>query len=503
MATVFKRPGRKNWIAQWFNHDRTQRQERSTGTTDKKLAERLAQKWESREIERREGLVDVRAESLAAHQARALDHHLRDFLGFLESKGTSDQTIDTAEARIRALIEEAKANRIDDLSATSVLTAIKRLRQPGVVTAKGLSNKTASHYITAIKSFSKWLHRDKRAPADDLVSLQGFNAETDRRRVRRDALPEELACVLAAAEQSEFVTVPRPYRSASGELRVGSVRIHAPDRAWAYRVSAGTGFRASEVSSLTPQSFDLDADPPTVTVQAAYSKHKRADVQPIRRDLAEMLRPFLASKARDERPFGLPDKKHALILRADIETAREAWLAEAVDEKDRQERERSDFLRHTDSQGRVVDFHGLRHTFISQVVQSGASVKVAQELARHSTPTLTIGLYTHTRRVDLAAALEDLPPSSPSNADLRVSVLANGNRLTDDHQHQHQHSVTETVPGRANGFEPVRRAPTNKARCKSLYFRGLREPVPGGATIFGNAEGRTRTADLRVMNPAL
>jgi len=76
-----------------------------------------------------------------------------------------------------------------------------------------------------------------------------------------------------------------------------------PDRAMAYRVALGTGFRAKELRSLTPASFDLDADPPTVTVTAGYSKRRRQDVQPIRPDLAELLRPWLAKYGRDEPPF--------------------------------------------------------------------------------------------------------------------------------------------------------------------------------------------------------
>jgi len=39
-----------------------------------------------------------------------------------------------------------------------------------------------------------------------------------------------------------------------------------------YHLAAGTGFRANELRSLTPESFDLDANTPTVTVQAAYSR---------------------------------------------------------------------------------------------------------------------------------------------------------------------------------------------------------------------------------------
>ena len=39
-----------------------------------------------------------------------------------------------------------------------------------------------------------------------------------------------------------------------------------------YAVAMGTGFRAAELASLAPRSFDLDADPHTASVDAAYSK---------------------------------------------------------------------------------------------------------------------------------------------------------------------------------------------------------------------------------------
>ncbi len=497
MASVFKRPGRKNWIAQWFNHDRTRRFERSTGTTDRKLAERLANKWENREIERREGLIDVRAESLAIHQAQPLSHHLAAFMAYLEGKGTATQTIDTAEARIKAILSEGNMLTIHDLTPAGVLAAIKRLRVPGRVTPKGISNKTASHYITAIKSFSRWMVRDKRAALDDLSSLQGFNEQTDRRLVRRDLQPEEVARILEVASESESVLVERPYRTAEKERKVALIRMTVPNRAWAYRIAAETGFRASEVSSLTPESFDLNSVPPTVTVAAAYSKHKRMDVQPIRREFADLLAGFLKGKRRGERLFPLPPRKAALLVRADMENARARWIAEATDEADRAKRLDSDFLRHNDRQGRVVDFHGLRHTFISQLVQTGASVKVAQELARHSTPTLTIGRYSHTRRDDLAAALEELPGTSAFGARPSTSGQIAGGQLSlnvhGDHQHQHQHNMTKTGRQAASGCESVRRPPKDKARTKSLTFRDFCEPVRTDATLFVNAEYRPHT----------
>jgi integrase/recombinase XerD len=55
----------------------------------------------------------------------------------------------------------------------------------------------------------------------------------------------------------------------------------------------------------------------------------------------------------------------------------------------------------------VADFHALRHTYISRLVRSGANIKVAQELARHSTPTL--GRYAQVTLVDQTRALDALP----------------------------------------------------------------------------------------------
>ena len=46
-----------------------------------------------------------------------------------------------------------------------------------------------------------------------------------------------------------------------------------------YVLAAWTGFRKGEIGSLTIRSFQLDADPPTATVEACYSKRQRQDTQ--------------------------------------------------------------------------------------------------------------------------------------------------------------------------------------------------------------------------------
>ncbi len=103
--------------------------------------------------------------------------------------------------------------------------------------------------------------------------------------------------------------------------------ITGPDRAMNYRLAVGTGFRAGELRSLKPESFDLTADPPTVTLSAAYSKRRREDVQPIRSDLAELLHPWIAGKPRGELVLPLPDKT-AKMMRVDLRRAWVAWIRE-------------------------------------------------------------------------------------------------------------------------------------------------------------------------------
>ncbi|MBU4270781.1 MAG: tyrosine-type recombinase/integrase [Planctomycetes bacterium] len=65
--------------------------------------------------------------------------------------------------------------------------------------------------------------------------------------------------------------------------------------------------------------------------------------------------------------------------------------------------------------GRVVDYHSLRHGFITYLVTANVPPKVAQMLARHSTISLTMDRYTHLGIVDLVAGLKRLPAMPGGN----------------------------------------------------------------------------------------
>ncbi|MDZ4831760.1 MAG: hypothetical protein SGJ09_16385 [Phycisphaerae bacterium] len=120
---------------------------------------------------------------------------------------------------------------------------------------------------------------------------------------------------------------------------------------------------------------------------------------------------------------------------------------------------------------------------MSWVVASGASARTAQELARHSTPTLTIGRYSHTRMSEMTAALGGVPGLAPTS----VVQLAGGPPTSA------QTSVATSAvaaPDDANAVEPVRvdddpntiNKPPNSSRRKALG--GM---VCHHATLRGNA----------------
>ncbi len=83
------------------------------------------------------------------------------------------------------------------------------------------------------------------------------------------------------------------------------------------------------------------------------------------------------------------------MMRLDLKAAREKWIVEAKTDKEKAQREQTDFLKYKNDTGLYADFHSNRHTFITNLERAGVSPRRAQSLARHSDIRLTKGVYTH------------------------------------------------------------------------------------------------------------
>ncbi len=310
----------------------------------------------------------------------------------MESKGNDPKHVRSTRTHLERIVKPAGIERIAERTPSAVMQAVAAINADGPPAdrpirseaagdqtaakkkADGLSARAVNAHLTAAKSLSPWLKRDGRAADYALETLTKQNEQADRRRVRRALTPAEAGRVVRAA--------------ASGPEAGG---LSGPDRAMLYDLALGTGFRAEELATLTPERFALDADPPTVTVQAAYAKNGREAFQPIAVALADRLRPWLARRAPGSPVFDGMTDRTAEMLRVDLEAAGVPYQTPSG----------------------VADFHALRAAYVSNLVASGASVKVCQTLARHSTPSLTIGVYAKASLHDIRGAVENLPDLTP------------------------------------------------------------------------------------------
>ena len=341
---------------------------RVPGFKDKEATRQRGAQLEKQAALRAVGVVDRFAE----HRKRPLLEHIDDFAQALTAKGNTSAYVDLTKARTKRIVEECGFRLMGDLDPARLSTWVSEKR------TEDLSLQSLNFYIAAAKGFCRWLVRSQRLAESPLAHMGGFNVRTDRRHDRRALTGEEFGRLLAAAR--------------------GNTSIHGlsgDDRALLYTVAANTGLRASELRSLTEASFDFGSSPPTVAVEAGYSKHRRRDVLPLREDLVELIKSRLRKRkvvgiARSPEPLwpGVWHKHAAEMVRADLSKAE---------------------IEYTDAAGRVFDFHAFRHQFLSNLAQSGAHPKATQSLARHSTITLTMDRYAHLGLVDMSAALKTLP----------------------------------------------------------------------------------------------
>lgn len=334
-----------------------------SGFRDKRLAER--------EAAVREGETDAwRRDPTHARRVHseslALVEHVEAYEEHLEAKGSTAKHVQGTVNYIQEVCQICGFETVGHMDGGKVSAYIAELRRGG----KGV--RVINARITAVKSFTRWLFLTDRIRSDPMKSLSRDTAgeKIDRRHRRRALADDEVARLIRAAEVGPVV-----------------LGITGTDRAMLYRLAVGTGFRANELRSLFPESFHLADDPPTVTVEAGYSKNRQRADQPIDRELADGLTRFLADKPPQKQLFEVPAKPSHMI-RADLERAG---------------------IVYRDESGNVADFHALRHTFITRLIRSGAPPKVVQVLARHSTITLTLDRYTHLSTGDLQGALAGLP----------------------------------------------------------------------------------------------
>ena len=358
--------------------------------TDRRVSQTMLQELVQKVERQVAGMEDPTEEQMR----RPITEHLTDFEKSQKSKNNSPRYVLEITAKLRRIVDSCRWATVMQITASDVQGFLADLREGG------LSVQTSNHYLRAIKSFTRWLVINRRLKSNPLDSLSALNVRVDRRHDRRPLSQDEFTPLVQVADV--------------GPPAVG---LCGRDRAMLYILAAWTGLRRGEIGSLTLRNFRLDANPPTVTVEASYSKHRREDRQILHPDLVKRLQKWLRDRKPEpdeilfpisERTCGV-DRRTSEMMMQDLEAARNIWIEESPDAKTRKQREASDFLKYKDSQGRFADFHSLRHTFVTNLCKADISPKTAQTLARHSDIRLTMNVYTHVDEKEQAAAIERLP----------------------------------------------------------------------------------------------
>ena len=262
-----------------------------------------------------------------------------------------------------------------DIKDEKVEAYLRDLRQG----ERHLSHRRSNAYLVACQSFCNWVVNDRVWTRESpLRGLKKLDVKQDPRHTRRAITVEELRRLLAT--------------TATGPERYG---MGGWERCLVYWCAALTGLRAGEIRRLRVADFDLAGA--TVTVRAVKAtKNKQTRQQPLNAKICAALREFFGSRPPDSKAFGgsyiaLTDKT-VDMLRDDLGAAG---------------------IPYQDSQGNCFDFHALRGEYASLLIESGADIKQTQELLRHSTAALTLGVYARlTSQSRKAQAIENLPDLS-------------------------------------------------------------------------------------------
>ncbi len=282
--------------------------------------------------------------------------HLTDFIKRLGERNRCKSHILHTKYRLQRLIEECKWKLFRDVSPDKFSAWLAGQEK--------LSNKTRNEYLGHANAFFNWAERHGRIAHNPLKCVH--KQETvGRETFKRRALSlEELVLLVKKGGK----------------------------RGLAYLVAGCTGLRRGEMKQLLWSDVRLDGARLFIDVRAATTKSKKAAIIPLVPALADALQTARAKGINFTGrvfPRGLPSVK---TLAKDLQAC-----GIAVE----------------DERGFRVDFHALRHTFVSLLSTAGISELARVKLARHSEWKQT-DRYTDPHSIPLFAEMDKLALSLPS-----------------------------------------------------------------------------------------
>ncbi len=350
---------------------------------------------------------------------------------------------------LNRILAAIAAGQVAELKPLDVM-GYRQVRQ-----AEGVSNKTVNLEVGSLKAMLTWAAQAQIAPPNPIAHIKNLpTGKAYQRRPRRALGEAEAQKLIDAAFKCDIAAGAR--KAAKRTIAGGSKGSRYMSKARKFRVPQAplwlalleTGARWGELTQSVWA--DLDFIGKTLALRPETTKSKRERQIPLG---TELLAELLTLRKVHEGTGVIPPPATDLIFLTPNGTSWEGNRPNAL--RHLRQLLRDAGIAKTDSQGRSVDIHALRHTFATRLARAGVGLAQAQKLLGHADVRMTAEVYTHLENEDLHEAITSLPR-------LRIS----GAKVADD-------AKTEG--------------------------HGKRK-TPSTALLDGSG-GRIRTCDLRVMSP--
>ena len=408
----------------------------STGCRDEQAASQVLADLLSEAEKVRSGILTPDESHAARYAARPLTKHFADYLDFLKAKTVRGRKVSAAhrgnvEQQLDRLARECGFQRIGDMTRQRVIRWMNAQADTGV-----MAPRTVNTHRAAMVAFCNWAVKNQRLISNPLEGLSKAD-ESEVRRKRRPLGLEEITALLEAAATRpllDALTIRRGKWKGQQTAKVRDVERErlirlGQERVLIYKTLIYTGLRKGELASLTVSALHLDDERPYAELAAKNAKSGKGAGIPLRADLAENLRNYLADRLSDYRrrtladgrtecPEALPGKMKLFNIPRDfVKVFDRDLLAAGLARKVENPETGKTRIDKADTEGRTVDIHSLRHTFATMLSKANVAPRMAQELLRHSDIRLTMNTYTHLQLVDTAGAVEALPDISPTDSE--------------------------------------------------------------------------------------
>ena len=461
-GTLFQRVDGGPWMAAWYDYA-GKRRERSTRTTDRRAAERILTKHVADSALRREGVIDVRQDRFATENRTPLAKHVADYIAHCRRAEQADKHVLEKVRHLDRMLAGTGATRISELTADALERHLHGMAEAH------LSARTVNFARQIAVAFMAWAKRTGRMAANPLVVVPKLDERKDRRLIRRPLTDEEIANLMAVADD-------------------------AGRKAW-YMAAAMAGLRKGDLQRLKWADIDFKAGTITVT----DGKAQRTDVIHMHEQLAEEL-----LQLRNECP-ALPLARvfpHTVtnmtrqkdFLRAGL--AHRQVVTDANGEpvmigrgKWRHARTR---IVTEDAEGRVIDLHALRTTLGTNLARAGVAPQVAMQIMRHSDYKTTLKHYTVLGLQDTAKAIDRLPRIEGPQREAATGTM--GAEAQQYPQQYPQQLGRESTPNSATGRTEGPIAEASSKEPQPFDRAASCQAVRPGGKILTDNRGRSSMA---------